>query len=96
MSASRFREPMTKGKKEKPQGVFGEVAPYLTIGMQLGIGAVVFFLIGHWIDGKFGSSPWGTIGGLAIGIGGGFVKFFMDVAKLSKIADSSGKDENKE
>jgi len=87
---------MAKEKEEKRQGVFGEVAPYLTIGMQLGIGAVVFFLVGHWIDGKFDTSPWGTIGGLAIGIGGGFVKFFKDVAALSKITDSSGQDKNKE
>ena len=79
-------------EKQKRQGVFGEVAPYLTIGMQLGIGAVVFFLAGHWIDRKFGLAPWGTIGGLVIGIGGGFVKFFRDVSRLSKVADESGKE----
>ncbi len=86
---------MTK-EKQKRQGVLGEVAPYLTIGMQLGIGAVIFFLIGHWIDGEFNSSPWGTIGGLVIGIGGGFVKFFRDVAALTKMADSSGREKDKE
>ena len=43
-----------------------------TVGLELGLSVVVGILGGIWIDGKFGSQPWGMLAGLGFGIAAGF------------------------
>jgi F0F1-type ATP synthase assembly protein I len=69
-------------KEGKPWSA--EFAPYLTLGLQLAISVVVFFFVGRWLDGQFGTSPWLMIGGLLIGTAGGFIQFFRTVAALGR------------
>ena len=70
-------------KKEKPAGVFRDVAPFLSLGFQLASVVILFFFLGYWIDNKFSISPIGKLAGLVIGIVGGFVQFFRTVAALT-------------
>jgi F0F1-type ATP synthase assembly protein I len=70
-------------KKEKPAGVFRDVAPFLSLGFQLASVVIVFFFLGHWIDNKFNISPIGKLTGLLLGIVGGFIQFFRTVAALT-------------
>jgi F0F1-type ATP synthase assembly protein I len=70
-------------KKEKPAGIFRDVAPFLSLGFQLASVVVVFFFLGHWIDTKFGISPIGKLAGLLLGTVGGFIQFFRTVATLT-------------
>ena len=44
---------------------------YSGAGLELAGATAGLALIGHWIDGKFGTSPWGILGGVFMGIGGG-------------------------
>lgn len=46
-----------------------QIGLYL-IAPVLGLGA-----IGYWLDGRFGTSPWLTLGGLILGVVGGMVNF---------------------
>jgi len=75
----------TKEKKEKIRGSYRELGPYLTLGFQLAAAVVIFFLLGNWIDNRFGIEPIGKITGTLIGMAGGFIKFFKSVASM--IAD---------
>jgi F0F1-type ATP synthase assembly protein I len=70
-------------KKEKPAGVFRDVAPFLSLGFQLASVVILFFFLGHWIDNKFNISPIGKLAGLLLGIVGGFIQFFRTVAALT-------------
>jgi F0F1-type ATP synthase assembly protein I len=70
-------------KKEKPAGVFRDVAPFLSLGFQLASVVIVFFFLGHWIDNKFNISPIGKLTGLLLGTVGGFIQFFRTVAALT-------------
>jgi F0F1-type ATP synthase assembly protein I len=72
-------------KEGKPWSA--EFAPYLTLGLQLAISVVVFFFVGRWLDGQFGTSPWLMIAGLLIGTAGGFIQFFRTVAALGRKQD---------
>ena len=63
---------------------YREVAPYFGLGIQLAIAVVVFYLIGHWLDERYGTSPWLGLVGLFLGSLGGFIKFFKTVSDLSK------------
>ncbi|MBE7466610.1 MAG: AtpZ/AtpI family protein [Planctomycetes bacterium] len=45
---------------------------YLNLGMQLAVAIGGFTALGYWLDGKFGWSPWGTVGfgmfGVVVGL----------------------------
>ncbi len=69
-----------------------DFGPFLTMGLQLAISVVVFFFIGYWLDGKFGTSPWFTIGGAALGATGGLIKFLREATRLGKKADQDFKE----
>ncbi len=69
-----------------------DFGPFLTMGLQLAIAVVAFFFIGYWLDGKFGTSPWGTIGGAALGATGGLIKFLREATRLGKQADQDFKE----
>ena len=44
---------------------------YSGIGLELAGATAGFALLGYWIDGRFGTKPWGLVGGLIIGLVGG-------------------------
>jgi F0F1-type ATP synthase assembly protein I len=48
---------------------------------------VVFFFLGRWLDGLWGTGPWLMLAGLVIGVAGGFLQFFRAVAVLGRQAD---------
>jgi len=68
-----------------------ELGSYLTIGIQLALPAVLLFLIGLWLDEKYGTTPWLQLAGLTIGITGGFIKFVRTALSLGKKADGAAK-----
>ena len=49
--------------------------PFLTAGMQMALGIVVFVFLGKWLDEKFDTAPWLMLVGGFIGAGGGLYKF---------------------
>jgi F0F1-type ATP synthase assembly protein I len=44
---------------------------YSGLGIELAGAVAGLTLVGYWIDGKFGTSPWGLLGGMAMGLIGG-------------------------
>ncbi len=69
-----------RGSKEETFG-FLSVA---NIGLEMGGVILVMTLIGWWIDGKLGSSPWCLIAGVAIGLTGSLYKIFKASQRLMK------------
>jgi F0F1-type ATP synthase assembly protein I len=66
---------------------------YSGIGLELAGVVAVFTFIGYWIDGRYGSQPWGMIGGLILGFTGGLynlVKAALRAEREAKIADDAG------
>ena len=63
------------------------LGPYLNVGLQLAAAVLVFFFLGQWLDQRYGWTPWGTIGGVVIGMVGGFVQFFRTVADIARRED---------
>ena len=41
---------------------------FSTLGFQVVITFVVLAMGGAWLDGQIGTSPWGTLGGAALGL----------------------------
>lgn len=51
-----------RGQK-KPESAW----KYAHLGIQLGMIFLAFFGIGFWIDGRYSTSPWFTLGGTFVG-----------------------------
>ena len=63
------------------------------IGVEL-VGAVVgFTLIGYWIDRHFGSSPWGLLIGLGLGLVGGMYNLIRQSLVASKEAAAHARED---
>ncbi len=70
-----------------------EAAPYLGLGLQLAAAVLIFFFIGWWVDGEYGTSPFGVIIGSALGITGGMIKFIRTVTAPDFRDDTTRHDE---
>ena len=42
-------------------------------GLQFGLTICIFALLGHWLDGKFGTGPWLLVVGVLLAFAGGTV-----------------------
>lgn len=59
-------------------------APYLAAMWRM-VGAVVVGAVaGLLVDHRFGSSPWGVVGGLGLGLTAGFWSLFRSLSQLGK------------
>jgi F0F1-type ATP synthase assembly protein I len=82
-SESPHRQLNIEHKKKSVPIVSRNFMPFLTMGFQLAAAVVIFVLLGHWIDKKFGTEPFGKLVGVIIGSTGGFIKFFKTAASIT-------------
>jgi len=67
---------------------------YSGVGLELAGAVAGLALVGYWVDGKFGTSPWGILGGVLIGIVGGLynmVKESLKAVREAKTDDDNAK-----
>lgn len=55
----------------KPRQTHPSWMRHTGVGVEFAAALAVFALLGHWIDGKFQTRPWGLIVGAALGLVGG-------------------------
>lgn len=66
------------------EGILRAAAPYLTLGIQIAAGVVMFLFIGKYADERFGTKPWLMVAGIVVGFAGGMIHFFREVMTMSK------------
>ena len=63
-----------------------------SIGIEMGVSVLIGFLIGRWIDGKFGTQPWLTLVFTLLGVAAGF-RSLNRLARLSSHMNEGEPDE---
>ena len=63
------------GDEKKPAGLSG-YAPLMNLGWTMATAIGGLTLLGWWLDGKWGTDPWLTLGGAALGMVVAFVELF--------------------
>jgi F0F1-type ATP synthase assembly protein I len=48
----------------------------MNLGLSFALGIAFLAWLGHWLDGKWGTTPWMTLSGAVLGVVVGFVNFF--------------------
>jgi F0F1-type ATP synthase assembly protein I len=69
---------------------------YSTVGLELAGAIAGLAFLGHWIDGRFGTQPWGILGGVVIGLVGGLynlVRESLEAVREGKTEDQLGSNE---
>ena len=64
---------------------------YSGVGLELAGATAGLALVGYWIDGKFGTTPWGMLGGVTIGIVGGLYNLVRE--SLAAIREAKSDDD---
>ena len=65
---------------------------YSGIGLELAGILAGLALAGYWIDGRFGTSPWGILGGVVLGLVGGLynlVRESLDASREARNEDAN-------
>jgi F0F1-type ATP synthase assembly protein I len=62
------------------------------VGLEMAGATAGLALIGYWIDGRFGTRPWATVGGVVIGLVGGLYNLMresLEAIREAKVEDDS-------
>ena len=65
---------------------------YSGVGLELAGATAGLALVGYWIDGRYGTGPWGLLGGVVIGIVGGLynlVRESLQALREAKTEDAT-------
>jgi F0F1-type ATP synthase assembly protein I len=65
---------------------------YSGVGLELAGAMAGLALLGHWIDGRFGTAPWGIIGGVVIGLVGGLYNMVSE--SFQAVRDAKTEDDD--
>jgi len=60
---------------------WGKVLGY---GAQTAVGAILGWLVGSWLDRKFGWAPWGMTVGVMLGVASGMYLLIKDAIRMNR------------
>ena len=63
------------------------------VGLELAGAVAGFALVGYWIDRHYGTSPWGLVVGVVLGIVGGLYNFVKEALRATREAQQDDRDE---
>jgi ATP synthase protein I len=79
--------------EEKDRKLLRMIGVLSTVGITMVLATVIGLFVGHWLDTKFGTSPWLTALFLLLGIIAGFRNLFVYAKRSQKELEDQSKDE---
>jgi F0F1-type ATP synthase assembly protein I len=66
------------------------------IGFELAGVLAAFTLIGYWIDRRYGTAPWGIVGGVVFGLAGGLYNLIRQSLEATREAAEDDREARRE
>jgi len=66
-----------RNAEKEPAGKWAGQGRYLGYGMAAALSTFLFFLVGLWLDGRLGTTPFLTFGGALFGGAAGFYNLYV-------------------
>jgi ATP synthase protein I len=79
--------------EEKDRKLFRVLGALSTVGITLVVATVIGYFIGHYLDGRFNTTPWLTLVFLLLGIAAGFKNLYDQTRRLM---DQDGTDDKRD
>jgi ATP synthase protein I len=79
--------------EEKDRKLFRALGALSTVGITLVASTVIGYFIGHYLDGRFGTTPWLTVVFLLFGIAAGFKNLYDQTRKLMDLDGNAKKND---
>jgi len=80
--------------EEKDRKLLRMLGALSTVGITLVVSTVIGYFIGHYLDGRFGTTPWLTLVFLLLGIAAGFKNLYDQTRRLTDLDGQSKKGTN--
>lgn len=80
--------------EEKDRKLLRVLGALSTVGITLVVSTVIGYFIGHYLDGRFGTTPWLTLVFLLLGIAAGFKNLYDQTRRLMDLDDQGKKGTN--
>jgi ATP synthase protein I len=80
--------------EEKDRKLLRMLGALSTVGITLVVSTVIGYFIGHYLDGRFGTTPWLTLVFLLLGIAAGFKNLYDQTRRLMDPDDQKKKGTN--
>lgn len=80
--------------EEKDRKLLRVLGALSTVGITLVVATVIGYYIGHYLDGRYGTTPWLTLVFLLLGIAAGFKNLYDQTRRLMDVdkQDKKGND----
>ena len=65
---------------------------YSSVGIELAGAVAGLALVGYWLDRRFGTTPWGILGGVVIGLVGGLYNLVRESLEAVREARTEDKE----
>jgi len=74
--------------------MWGVALSYSAVGLELAIGIVGGYLLGHWLDGRYGTTPYLMLTMLLLGTFAGFLSLYRTAMRINRDleADEDGEE----
>jgi ATP synthase protein I len=69
---------------EKPPDSETSWGKHLGVGLQMLVGVGLGFVVGNWIDKKYGTDPWGVMVCTMLGLASGMYLLIKDAIRINK------------
>ena len=69
---------------------------YSSVGLELAGATAGLALLGYWVDGHYGTQPWGMLVGVVIGIVGGLYNLIRESLAAVHDAEAADRDDRKD
>jgi F0F1-type ATP synthase assembly protein I len=57
---------------------------HLGVGLQMLVGVALGYVVGNWLDKKYGWAPWGVFVGIMLGLAAGMYLLIKDAIRMNK------------
>jgi F0F1-type ATP synthase assembly protein I len=57
---------------------------FLSTGFETAVGVALGYFVGHWLDGKYGWAPWGSLVGAMLGMAAGMYLLIKEALRMNR------------
>ncbi len=67
-------------------------AKYAGVGLQFAVSVLLFLYLGQWLDRRYGTGPWGVLGGVLVGASAAFYSMYRRLMTDLERAEQAKRD----